>query len=392
MTSIETRPRILRPIEELTAALADPIRRERTAAAVLLGYLAVWTLYALSSKGSQDLHADMTEQFALSHDLAASYGKHPPLAMAVVRVWFAIFPASEWAYYLLAVATATLALWISWRLCARFLDGEKRVVGLAILTLIPFFNFHALKYNQNTILMPLWAATTLFFLRSVGSRRVLDAALAGAAAAASMYGKYWSIVLLAGLGIAALLDPRRRIYFRSSAPWVTALVGALALAPNLASLFAHDFSPISYAFDTHGGRSFASRGVLGYLAGSAAYVALPVSIALIATRPSRAEVREMLWPMNPDRRLAAAAFWATLLVPIPFALAAGFKLTSLWTMPAWTLLPVILLSSPLLTISRRAATRVVALACAFPFAALAAAPAVAILIQGAGVPAPAAQY
>ena len=76
---------------------------------------------------------------------------------------------------------------------------------------------------------------------------------------------------------------------------------------------------------------------LGYLAGSAAYVALPVTVALIATRPSRADARDMLWPASPDRRLAAAAFWATLAVPILFALAAGFKLTSLWTMPAWTL-------------------------------------------------------
>jgi hypothetical protein len=41
------------------------------------------------------------------------------------------------------------------------------------------------------VLMPLWAATTLWFLRSFETRRPLDAALAGLAAAASMYGKYW---------------------------------------------------------------------------------------------------------------------------------------------------------------------------------------------------------
>jgi hypothetical protein len=392
MTTVETRARIVRPIERLTEALADPARRERTVVAVLLGYLAVWTLYALISKSSQDLHADMTEQFALSQDLAAGYGKHPPLAMAVVRLWFAVFPVTEWAYYLLAVTTATLALWIAWRVCARFLDGEKRVVGLALLTLIPFFNFHALKYNQNTVLMPLWGATTLFFLRSFETRRMLDAALAGAAAAAAMYGKYWSIVLLAGLGLAALLDSRRKVYFHSPAPWVTIAVGAVALAPNLASLIAQDFAAFSYAFDTHGRRPIGatSYGAVGYLTGAAAYVAAPVIVALLATRPGRAAMRDVLWPASPERQLAAAAFWATLLVPILFALVAGFKLTSLWTMPSWTLLPVVLLSSPLLAITRREAARVVAIACVLPFLALAAAPAIALLTHRAEVPAAAA--
>jgi hypothetical protein len=86
MTILRTRLRTLRPIEQLTATLADPAWRERTAAAALLGYLAAWTLYAVISKASQDLHADMTEQFALAQNLAIGYGVHPPLAMAVARV------------------------------------------------------------------------------------------------------------------------------------------------------------------------------------------------------------------------------------------------------------------------------------------------------------------
>src|SRR6185295_16935814 len=177
--------------------------------AALLCYVALWTLYGTLAKASQDIHVDMSEQFALARKLALGYPKHPPLTMAVVRAWFAVFPAADWAYYLLAMANVGLTLWIVWRLMARFVDGEKRVVGLAMLTLVPFFNFHALKFNVNTVLMPLWAVTTLWFLRSFENRRPLDAALVGLAAAASMYGKYWSVFLLIGLGLAALADPRR---------------------------------------------------------------------------------------------------------------------------------------------------------------------------------------
>ena len=218
-------------IERLLAALTDPARRERTAAALVLGYVAVWTLYGALAKASQDIHIDMSEQFVLARELAWGYGKHPPLAMAIVRAWFAVFPAADWSYYLLAMANAGLALWLAWRLSERFLNADKRVLGLALLTLVPFFNFHALKFNSNTVLMPLWAAATLLFLRSFETRRAFDAALAGLAAAAAMYGKYWSIFLLAALAFAALADPRRRDYFRSPAPWVTIAVGAVALAP-----------------------------------------------------------------------------------------------------------------------------------------------------------------
>jgi Dolichyl-phosphate-mannose-protein mannosyltransferase len=53
-----------------------------------------------------------------------------------------------------------VALWIAWRVLGRYLTPEKRVVGLLLLTFLPFFNLHAFKFNANTVLIPLWAATT----------------------------------------------------------------------------------------------------------------------------------------------------------------------------------------------------------------------------------------
>src|SRR5262249_44244345 len=109
------------------------------------------------SQGSQDIHVDMAELVVWSRDLTFGFNKHPPLAAMVVNVWFRVFPIADWSYYLLSVLVATLALWIAWRLSADYLDAEKRVIGVALLTLIPFFNFLALTFNVNVILMPLWA-------------------------------------------------------------------------------------------------------------------------------------------------------------------------------------------------------------------------------------------
>jgi 4-amino-4-deoxy-L-arabinose transferase-like glycosyltransferase len=376
----------LLPIEILVDRLLDPARRERTALALLLAYTAVWTLYGVLSKTTQDIHVDMSELLAWAREPAFGYPKHPPLAAWLVRAWFSVFPVGDWAYHLLAIATAALALWIAWRLMARYLSPEKQVLGLALLTLIPFFNFHALKFNVNTVLLPLWAATTFWFLRSYETRRILYAALAGLGAAGSMLGKYWSIFLLAGLGVAALIDRRRGEYFRLWAPWVTVAVGVVVLAPHLGWLYVHDFESFRYALKGEEPKSFLTVVVrtAGYLAGAAAYVALPVALAVINTGPSLAALRNTLLPQEPDRRLVAAAFWAPLLLPAVAALIFRIELTSLWTMSAFTLLPVVLLSSPLIRVKHAALVRVAAFAVLFPLFALALAPLIAWSTHRAG--------
>jgi len=96
MTTARLFNRLTAPAERLLAALVDPARRERTALVVLVVYVAVWTLYGVLAKASQDMHSDMTEMVAWSRDLAFGYPKHPPLGAWLTRLWFAVFPAADW--------------------------------------------------------------------------------------------------------------------------------------------------------------------------------------------------------------------------------------------------------------------------------------------------------
>jgi hypothetical protein len=98
-----------------------------------------------------------------------------------------------------------------------------------------------------------------------------------------------------------------------------------------------------------------------------------------------------MWPADRERRLAAAAFWAPLLLPVLGALASGAEITSLWSMPAWTLLPVLLLSPPAMTVSIIDTRRILGLAMIVPLVVLIAAPLIAINVQHSG-PAPAAAH
>ena len=167
------------------------------------------------------------------------------------------------------------------------------------------------------------------------------------------------------------------------------LVGGTAISPHLYWLIANDFAPFSYAVFVHGEAASASSlaSVMGYLLGSIAYVSVPLLIVFVLARPTRQALADMAWPAAPapERRLAALVFWGTLLLPALIAPAIGVRLTSLWSMSAWTLLPVMLLSSPLVSVAHKDAARVLALAFVFPMTMLVLAPAIGLTIHRGGV-------
>jgi 4-amino-4-deoxy-L-arabinose transferase-like glycosyltransferase len=362
------------------------VRCDRTMLLLLGGYCAIWTAYGAIAKSSQDLHPDMAELIAWSRQLSFGYPKHPPLGAWLVRLWFGVFPVSDWSYYLLAMAMPALALWIVWRLSADYLDIDKRVVGVALLMLMPLYNFHALKFNANTILLPTWAATTLVFLRSYRGTSWRYGVLAGIGAALCMLAKYWSMVLFAGLLIAALVDSRRATYFRSAAPWITLAVAVALLSPHIIWIYQNDFVSLQYAEMAHVAGSFAQTAekAFMYLAGAAAFAAAPVLFVLAAAGRGPASI-ETIWPTDRERRLIAAAFWGPLLVPILGALATGSILTPIWLMPAFTLLPILLLAPPTVKIPAVGRQALLAIVTAEPVVMLIAAPLVALAIHRAGV-------
>ncbi|MCG6206457.1 glycosyltransferase family 39 protein [Rhodopseudomonas sp. HC1] len=388
MTSLAT-SRAPSLIDRWIEALLDPQRQERSVALSLAVYTAIWTAYRMIATWPRDVHADVSELYGWSRHLAFGYDKHPPFSALVTRAWFSVVPVSDVTFHLLATVNIALTLYIAWRTMRRYLAPEKALFGLALLTFVPFFNFIALKYNANAVLLPLWALTIYGFLRAFEARGWLWPALAGLFAGASMLGKYWSIVLVGALGLGALLDPRRGRFFASPAPWLMILVGGLVLAPHLAWLVAHRFPSFAYAA-AHESDGFVHnlRDTLGYLAGCVGYAGLALIVWAALLRPSRAALADSAWPADPQRRLIVTIQLLMLAAPAPVALATGVRIVPLWTMPAFTLLPIVLLSSPLIAVGRDALRSVLIGAAALALAILAAAPGVAVVIHTTSPPEP----
>jgi 4-amino-4-deoxy-L-arabinose transferase-like glycosyltransferase len=351
--------RLRRVPRRVVDGLCDPVHRRRAALIVVVAYGLAWFLYGVIAKSSQDVNADMAEMVVWGRELALGYPKHPPLLGWVAWLWFSVFPHADWAFTLLAVVTVSAGLFLCFELAGEWLYGEKRAAVPFLLAAIPFYNFLGLKFDQNSALIPLWALGAWAYMRSIETRRVGWAALAGAAAAAAMLTKYWSVFFVLALAVTALVDPRRRAYFRSAAPWVTALVFIVAVAPHAIWLVAEDFPPLQWVT----GRRVPSsafdfvRSLGEYLGGTAAYAAGALALGIVFTRPSLAAVRDNLVPRDIERRTAAVIFWVPILVPIAVALAMNTSLLSLWNTPALNLLPVIMLGSTLVVLTRAALTR-----------------------------------
>ena len=373
-------------IARLVDGLADPAQRRRAAFVFAAGYALLWFIYGVIAKSSQDLNAGMAEMVVWTRELALGYPKHPPLLAWILWGWFKIFPLADWAYILLSVVTLGAGIWLAIELAAEWLEREKLAAVPFLLAVIPFYNFLGLKWDQNSVLIPLWALAMWAMMRALATRHVGWAALAGIAAAAAMLTKYWSVFLLAALAFTALADRRRAAYFGSAAPWVTAGVFIAAVAPHAWWLVRENFPPITWVTSRRFALStfdlFRSFG--DYAGGTAAYAGAALLLVLLFIRPSRAAIADSWFPRD-DRRGAAILFWTPLLLPFVPALIKGISLLSLWNTCALNLLPVMALASPRVTAPRVAVQRIAVAVTALTLLIVAAALVVGFVILKKGV-------
>ncbi len=368
------------PVARAIGAWLDSERQNRALWIFLALFVGIWTGFQIISYASLDLHSDIVEFYAWSRHPAAGYLKHPPLGAWMVAAWFAMFPAAGWSFHLLAMVNAAIGLGATYCIARRYLDGDKRLIALLLLLLTPFYQFHGQRFGANQTLLSTWPIAVYCYLRAFETRSLVWSVAAGAAAALTMLGKYYSVYILTAIIIAALLHPARWAYLRSPSPYVSALTGLIVLGPHLRWLVASDFQPLVYARGVHGGASISTLidSAVQYIVGGVAYVALPLVVFALVTRVRWRELVDAVWPDDPERRMLIVLLAVPLLLPAVSAPLSGLTLTPLWTMSAWFLLPIVLLAPDGVILTRKATIGVTAGVLAYSFALLAVAPAIAV--------------
>jgi 4-amino-4-deoxy-L-arabinose transferase-like glycosyltransferase len=346
----------------LAQAGADFVRRNsgnELLCVVLAAYAILWMLYFSVSNATVDIHYDLSEASVWAQTVAFGY-KHPPMTAWIFRAWFAIFPRTDWAAYLLAIANIVATLAITWALARDHLDKERAFVGVTALILVPFYTFLAARFNANTVMMPFWAATALFYLRARRNVRWTDAVLTGVFAGLTFLGKYWGVYLIAGIAVASLTGEDVRRFWRSGGPFLMAGATLIILAPHIHWLLTErdhateNFMVTSVMVSASFGTALKTSAF--YLIGVVVYIVMPL-IFFAILMPDRVSLRDTVWPADPGRRQALLLLVVPLVLPALANLACPHRLTPVWAFPNWALLPVVLFGSPRLGVTAIAAAR-----------------------------------
>ena len=343
---------------------------------LLAGFVIVWTVSLMLAYSNAGLHPDVMEAWSLGREFAWGNAKHPPLMGWIARTWTSIFPLRDWSFQLLAMVNAALALWSVDLIARRFVKADKRLIILCLLLCLPTYHFHAQRFNANTVLLALWPFATYCFLRSFQTRHAGWALAAGAACAVSMLGKYFSLFLIAGFIVAAVLHPNRRTYLLSSAPWLSVAAGLAVLSPHLWWVWTHNFATFDYALNEHGNNSLGETLGSGFsfIGGAIGYLALPVIFWIAMCGRRWRDILPGLRKMECGPLLLGLIFLGTMIIPVIANIPSRTELTPLWSLPGLFLAIVVLVASAGFEIELKATFSVFAGLLAFHILALILAP------------------
>jgi 4-amino-4-deoxy-L-arabinose transferase-like glycosyltransferase len=330
---------------------------------MLVGFVAVWQAFLVIAYADGDLHPDVLETWTLGRSIAWGYSKHPPLMGWIARAWTTIFPLANWSFQFMSLANAAVALWMVDLISRHFVRGDKRLVVLLLLMLLPTYQFHAQRFNANAILLAIWPLATYGFLRSFETRQVRWAAAAGVTAALAMLGKYYSAFLIGSFALAAICHPARRAYFASPAPWVSIATGLLALAPHLVWLVATGAQPIAYAFAQHGGKAVApsmleaSRFILGI----AMVLALPAGVWILIAGDRLKQFAQDFCAMSSGLLLLFFVSVGTIVLPAATSIALGTDMPPIWGLQGLFLFAILIVCGAGYPIARVSSVNLAAL-------------------------------
>ena len=249
---------------------------------LVIAYGLFWATYAQVSS-SLGVHIDSLEAFAWGREFRLGYYKHPPFWAWVAGLWFMVSPKTDWSFWLLSEINGAIGLAGAYALMGRFCGQRMRVICVLLLMLTPFYQFNALRFNANTILLSIWPWTMYFFVRSIEKPRLIPALACGLLAGFALLSKYFAVVLIGSCFLASLTHHNRRAYYASAAPYLSVLVALGVFAPHVIWLFRDGFQPLAYMATKIDLRDQAiSSSFFQFIGASAAFFALPLALLALA--------------------------------------------------------------------------------------------------------------
>ena len=219
-----------------------------------LSHLIIWTL--VPSITNKNLPLDTIEALAWGSNLDWGFNKHPPMSAFFSEVFFQIFGAQDWAYYLLSQIFVLIAFYYVFKFAYKILENIKlSLISVLLLESVYFYNFTTPEFNVNVCQLPFWSLVVYYSWQIFDSKEIkfIDCLLIGLFAALGFLSKYLFIYLLVSISLLfiylILIKKTKKFNFKYL---ITLEVFIILLVPHLIWLYNNDFITILYGLKRTG--------------------------------------------------------------------------------------------------------------------------------------------
>jgi hypothetical protein len=170
---------------------------------------------------------------ACSRHLAWGYVDHPPLSVAALRLWTALFGESVFAIRALPLLLLGVTAWLTTRIVRTLGGGRFATMTAALCVLVaPVYLAIFGYYSMNSFDATLWTLALYLFVRILELDEAQLWPWLGLVLGLGLLNKL--SVLWLGLGLAAglVLTPARRLLL-TRGPWIAATIAFVVAAPHV---------------------------------------------------------------------------------------------------------------------------------------------------------------
>ena len=219
-----------------------------------LSHLIIWTI--VPSITNNNLPLDTIETLAWGSNLDWGFDKHPPMSAFFIEVFYKIFGAQDWAYYLLSQIFVLIAFYYVFKFASEILKNiNLALISILLIESIYFYNFTTPEFNVNVCQLPFWSLVVYYSWRIYTSKdiKLSDCFLVGIFAAIGFLSKYLFIYLLISIDLLFIY----LIFFKKTKKFdfkylITLEVFLVLLIPHLIWLNNNDFVSIFYGLKRTG--------------------------------------------------------------------------------------------------------------------------------------------
>lgn len=225
------------------------IKVEYFALIFIIIHLLCWTLAPALIR--YNLPLDSVEGSLWGHQLEWGYDKNPFLNGWLTALAIYMGGTSGWMVYFFSQLSVAICLLAVWQIAKNILTPAYALVAIMLLEGVQYYHFHAIDFNDNTLELSLWAASSFFLYQALRQQKneLWSWVLTGICAGLGMMAKYYTAALLAGMLLFILSLPENRKQLLTLPPYLGLAAFLMIVTPHIVWLFSHDFITVKYMFE-----------------------------------------------------------------------------------------------------------------------------------------------